>query len=621
MSFNKIRKKSIMIQVQNISKNFASQELFDNLSFKLNGGTRVGLVGRNGSGKSTLFKMILEEETPDSGEIIIPKNYKIGTLKQHLVFSESTLREEAALALTEEMKYDVYRVEKILFGLGFTQENLDEDPLSFSGGYQIRINLAKLLVTEPNLLLLDEPTNYLDIVSLRWLKNFLCSFEGELILITHNRDFMDSVCTHTMGLVRKNIEIIQGNTHKFYEQLASNDELYAKQKIAQDKKVKELEEFIAKNKARASTAALAQSKVKQLEKMDLMNDLAFDNTLAFDFNFKETPAKVMLEVDKLAFGYEEDNLLFKNISFSIQRGECIGIIGKNGKGKSTLLNALAGELKQLEGSVSSHPSVEFAHFGQTNIARLHEKSTVTDEIHSANTKLSTQVIRSIAGAMMFSGDSADKKVSLLSGGEKSRVMLGQILAREVNLLFLDEPTNHLDMESIEALTEAIQNFDGAVMIVTHSEEMLRRVCDRLIIFAKDGAEYFDGGYDEFLTKVGWEEDEAEVKEKVAPKSTSKENKKLRAELVRERNKLTSPLKKKVEKLENKIMEVEDSLTLHHQELIEASNAGDSASLMELSKTVSSQESEVEELFEELEVFQTELDELNESYEEKINLLA
>jgi len=609
-----------MIQLQNITKNFASQELFNNLNLKLNAGNRTGLVGRNGSGKSTLFKLILGEESADSGEVIIPKNYKIGTLKQHLTFSESTLREEAALALEEEMKYDVYRVEKILFGLGFTHEDLEKDPLSFSGGYQIRINLAKLLVTEPNLLLLDEPTNYLDIVSLRWLKNFLRAFEGEVILITHNRDFMDSVCTHTMGLVRKKIEVIAGNTHKFYEQLAANDELYAKHKIAQDKKVKELEEFIAKNKARASTAALAQSKVKQLEKMERLDELAFDNTLAFDFNFKETPAKVMLEVKKLAFGYTPENLLFKDISFSIQRGECIGIIGKNGKGKSTLLNTLAGELKQLEGDVSSHPSVEFAHFGQTNIARLHPNATVTDEIHSANTKLSTQVIRSIAGAMMFSGDSADKKVSLLSGGEKSRVMLGQILAREVNLLFLDEPTNHLDMESIEALTEAIQNFDGAVMIVTHSEEMLRRVCDRLIIFAKDGAEYFDGGYDDFLAKVGWDEDEVEVKEKVAPKSTSKENKKLRAELVRERNKLTSPLKKKVEKLENRIMEVEDSLSTHHKELIEASNAGDSATLMELSKTVSAQETQVEELFESLEVSQNELDEIINSYEEKINLL-
>ena len=610
-----------MIQLQNISKNFASQELFENLNLKLNSGNRAGLVGRNGSGKSTLFKIILGEEHPDSGDVIIPKNYRIGTLKQHLSFSEKTLREEASLALGEEMQYDVYRVEKILFGLGFNAEDLEKEPLSFSGGFQIRINLAKLLVTEPNLLLLDEPTNYLDIVSLRWLKNFLRAFEGEVILITHNRDFMDSVCTHTMGLVRKDIEVIQGDTHKFYEQLASNDEHYQKQKEAQDRKVKELEEFIAKNKARASTAALAQSKVKQLEKMDRLHDLSFDNSLAFDFNFKETPAKIMLEVEDLSFGYLHDNLLFKDIKFTLNRGECIGIIGKNGKGKSTLLNTLAGELKQLSGEVRSHPSVEFAHFGQTNIARLHPSSTVTDEIHSANTKLSTEVIRSIAGAMMFSGESADKKVSLLSGGEKSRVMLGQILARDVNLLFLDEPTNHLDMESIEALTEAITSFEGGVMIVTHSEEMLRRVCDRLIIFAKDGAEYFDGGYDEFLEKIGWEEEEKEERVKVAPKSNNKENKKLRAELVRERNKLTSSLKKKVEKLENKIMEVEDSLTSHHQELIEVSNSGDSASLMELSKLVSDEENKVEEMFEELEVAQTELDTINEEYESKIEALS
>ena len=610
-----------MIQLQNISKNFASQELFENLNLKLNSGNRAGLVGRNGSGKSTLFKIILGEEHPDSGDVIIPKNYRIGTLKQHLSFSEKTLREEASLALGEEMQYDVYRVEKILFGLGFNAEDLEKEPLSFSGGFQIRINLAKLLVTEPNLLLLDEPTNYLDIVSLRWLKNFLRAFEGEVILITHNRDFMDSVCTHTMGLVRKDIEVIQGDTHKFYEQLASNDEHYQKQKEAQDRKVKELEEFIAKNKARASTAALAQSKVKQLEKMDRLHDLSFDNSLAFDFNFKETPAKIMLEVEDLSFGYLHDNLLFKDIKFTLNRGECIGIIGKNGKGKSTLLNTLAGELKQLSGEVRSHPSVEFAHFGQTNIARLHPNSTVTDEIHSANTKLSTEVIRSIAGAMMFSGESADKKVSLLSGGEKSRVMLGQILARDVNLLFLDEPTNHLDMESIEALTEAITSFEGGVMIVTHSEEMLRRVCDRLIIFAKDGAEYFDGGYDEFLEKIGWEEEEKEERVKVAPKSNNKENKKLRAELVRERNKLTSSLKKKVEKLENKIMEVEDSLTSHHQELIEVSNSGDSASLMELSKLVSDEENKVEEMFEELEVAQTELDTINEEYESKIEALS
>ena len=609
-----------MIQLTNISKNFASQELFSNLSLKLNSGNRLGLVGRNGSGKSTLFKLILGEESADSGEVIIPKNYKIGALKQHLEFSESTLREEAALALEEEMKYDTYRVEKILFGLGFTQSDLDKNPLSFSGGFQIRINLAKLLVTEPNLLLLDEPTNYLDIISLRWLKQFLRAFDGEVILITHDRNFMDAVTTHTAGIIRKTVKVIPGDTHKFYAQLEANDELHVKQKIAQDKKVKELEEFIAKNKARASTASLAQSKVKQLEKMDLLEDLNFDNSLAFNFNFKDTPAKVMLEVKDLSFGYSADKILFKDISFTLEKGECLGIIGKNGKGKSTLLNTLAKELKAISGEISSHPSIEFAHFGQTNIARLHPNNTVLDEIHSANTKLGAEVIRSISGAMMFSGDSADKKVSLLSGGEKSRVMLGQILAREVNLLFLDEPTNHLDMDSIEALTKAITNFDGSVIIVTHSEELLRRVCDRLIIFAKDGAEYFDGGYDLFLEKIGWEEEIEEKTTKVAAKNNSKENKKLKAELVRERNKVTSKLKKEVEKLESSIMEIEELLKVNHQELIEVSNSGDSARLMELSKLVSTQENEVEQNFEALEIAQNELDELNESYDEKINNL-
>ena len=596
-------------------------EIFKNLDFKLNTSNRVGLVGRNGSGKSTLFKLILGEESADSGEVIIPKNYKIGTLKQHLTFSEKTLREESALALTEEMKYDTYRVEKILFGLGFVAEDLEKDPLSFSGGYQIRINLAKLLVTEPNLLLLDEPTNYLDIVSLRWLKTFLRAFDGEVILITHDRNFMDAVCTHTMGLVRKRIEIIPGSTHKFYEQLSANDELHAKQKVAQDKKVKELEEFIAKNKARASTASLAQSKVKQLEKMDRLEDLGFDNSLEFNFNFKDTPAKVLLDVKELAFGYTPENILFKDISFTLQKGEVLGIIGKNGKGKSALLNTIAKELQQISGEVEYHGTTSFAHFGQTNIAHLSDKNTVMDEIYVGNSKLSEAQVRSICGGMMFSGDNAKKKISLLSGGEKSRVMLGQIIARNVNLLFLDEPTNHLDMDSIEALTKAIQSFEGSVIIVTHSEELLRRVCDRLIIFAKEGAEYFDGAYDDFLEKVGWEEEELDEKVKVTPKSNNKENKKLKAELIRERNKLTSPLKKKVEKLEAKIMQLEESLELHHKELIECSNSGNSAALMELSKTVSDEEKEVEHLFEEFEEFSMELEEINESYEEKIEQLS
>ena len=545
-----------MVELINIKKSYPTQDLYQDLNLRLNKGDKVGLVGRNGTGKSTLFKLILGEEQPDSGEIATPKNYKIGALKQYFDFTEKTLLDETALALSEDDKYNIYKAEKILFGLGFSEEDLQKEPKSFSGGYQIRINLAKLLLTEPNMLLLDEPTNYLDILSIRWLREFLKSFDGEVILITHDRDFMNSVCTHTMGIIRKNAFIIPGGTQKFFEQLASNEEHYEKQKIAQEKKIKDLEEFIAKNKARAATATLAQSKVKILEKMEVMDDLQYDANLDFDFNYKDTSAKFLLEVKDLSFGYSKDNILFKDITFALSRGETLGIIGKNGKGKSTLLNVIAGELKALSGTVDYHPSTVFGHFGQTNINHLNLNNTIIEEIQSVNNKIPEPVIRNICGIMMFSGDNAKKKISLLSGGEKSRVMLGKIIAKDVNLLFLDEPTNHLDIESIEALTNAIKAFEGSSIIVTHSEELLRAVCDRLIVFTNDGALYFNGTYDEFLEKIGWGDDIDEPKKKEdkkdKPKLNKKESKQLRAQLVAKKSQDLKPLKSELEELESKV---------------------------------------------------------------------
>ncbi|RXJ64920.1 ABC transporter ATP-binding protein, partial [Halarcobacter ebronensis] len=275
--------------------------------------------------------------------------------------------------------------------------------------------------------------------------------------------------------------MLEGSTHKFYAQLEANDEHYEKQKEAQDKKRKELEEFIAKNKARASTAAQAQSKVKLLEKMDEMDSIVDEATLEFDFNYKDTPAKVLLDVKGLSFGYKENEILFKDISFTLKKGETLGIIGKNGKGKSTLLNNIAKELKPLSGTIDYHGTTTFGHFGQTNISHLNPNNTIMDEIYVSNAKLPEATVRGMCGSMMSSGDDVKKKISLLSGGEKSRVMLGQILAKDVNLLFLDEPTNHLDMQSIDSLTKAIKNFEGSCIIVTHSEELLRQVCDRLIV--------------------------------------------------------------------------------------------------------------------------------------------
>ena len=610
-----------MIQINNLTKSYGTRILFENLNLKLSQGQKIGFVGRNGSGKSTLFKIILGEESYDDGEVLIPKNYRIGTLRQHLHFTHKKVREECASVLIGDAQHDVYKVEKILFGLGFTQEDLDKDPLSFSGGYQIRMNLVKLLVTEPNLLLLDEPTNYLDIVSLRWLASFIRAFEGEVILITHDRDFMDSVSTHTMGLRRRNVSIIKGGSAKYYEMMAQEDELYVKTKINHDKKREELIDFVARNKARASTAVMAQSKAKELEKMGIMESLEGEKDLSFSFSYRPTPAKVIMEVKNLSFGYTADDLLFKNLSFNLEKNKCLAIIGKNGKGKSTLLNTMAGVLKPT-GEILSHPSTAIAHFGQTNIDRLDKNNTIADEIQSADNTLQNVKVRSICGTMMFSGDDADKKISILSGGERSRVMLGKIIATPANLLFLDEPTNHLDMQSIDSLCDALKRFDGSVVIVTHSEMLLRELADQLIIFREGGAEFFDGNYDQFLEKIGWDEEISETPKpaKAVQNSNKKEQKQQRAELIQERSRLLNPLKKEIDTCENTIIKLEDKLKISHEKLIEYSNQGDSGKLQELSKSISVDEKEIENLFERLEIASNEFDRITKETDEKLQTL-
>ncbi|MDD4856165.1 MAG: ABC-F family ATP-binding cassette domain-containing protein, partial [Sulfuricurvum sp.] len=532
-----------------------------------------------------------------------------------------TVRDECASVLTGDAEHEVYRVEKILFGLGFTQEDLDKDPLSFSGGYQIRLNLVKLLVTEPNLLLLDEPTNYLDIVSLRWLASFIRAFEGEVILITHDRDFMDSVSTHTMGLRRRAVSILKGNSKKYYAFMEQEDELYVKTKINHDKKREELIDFIARNKARASTAVMAQSKAKELEKMGIMENLVDEKDLAFSFSYRPTPAKVIMEVKNLSFGYTADELLFQNLSFILETKKCLAIIGKNGKGKSTLLNTMAGVLKPT-GEIISHPSTAIAHFGQTNIERLDKNSTIADEIQSADNTLQNVRVRSICGTMMFSGDDADKKISILSGGERSRVMLGKIIATPANLLFLDEPTNHLDMQSIDSLCDALKRFEGSVVIVTHSEMLLRELADQLIIFREGGAEFFDGGYDEFLEKIGWDEEITDTPKpvKATQNSNKKEQKQQRAELIQERSRLLNPLKKEIDHCENTIMKLEDKLKESHKQLIVYSNQGDSGKLQELSKSISMDEKEIENLFERLEAASNEFERITKETDEKLQAL-
>ena len=518
-----------MIAASNLEKSFGPQVLFDKVSFLINPRERIGLVGKNGTGKSTLFKMILGNERYDSGTLSMPKGYRIGTLEQHIHFTQPTVLKECIQALPVEKQWDHYKAEIILSGLGFSEQDFQKDPATFSGGFQVRINLCKALLADPNMLLLDEPTNYLDILSLRWLKEYLNKWPGEMILITHDRDFMDKVTTHTLGLHRKQARKVKGDTIKFYELIMQEEETYEQTRKNLENKRKEMQSLIDRFRAKASKASMAQSRLKMMEKMGTMEKLSTEKNLGFRFNHLPCPGKKIMNIKNLSFSYtgKPDENIFSDLSFSIGRKDRIGIIGANGKGKSTLLNCLAGELTPTKGEIIPHPSTSLGHFGQTNIDRLESRNQVLQEILRSNPNLSMTAAHSICGAMMFEGDMAKKKVEVLSGGERSRVLLGKIISHPTNLLLLDEPSHHLDVESIECLIEELSDYQGALVIVTHSELILKTLAENLIIFHRGRAEYFHGGYEEFLEKVGWEGEPISEK-KVKPKMSKKEARKLRA---------------------------------------------------------------------------------------------
>lgn len=593
-----------MIQVNGLSKSYGARELIKNVSFVINPRERVALVGRNGHGKSTLFKLILGKESPDEGNISIPKNYTLGTLDQHINFTKETVLEECTQVLSEEEKFDSYKAESILMGLGFSTEDFKKSPSSFSGGYQVRINLCKSLLLNPSMLLLDEPTNYLDIVSLKWLTSFLKKFPGEVVVISHDQDFLNGVCTHTMGIHRKELRKVKGTTFHYYQQLEEAEEIYEQTRLNQERKAKEIQNFVDRFRAKATKASQAQSRLKELEKMEILEKLDDVSSMSLRFQYHPCPAKIIMNAENLSFGYKDGELLFKDLSFHVGKIDRIGVIGKNGKGKSTLLNVLANELTESSGKVSSHSEMLLGHFGQTNINRLTLENTIYNEIANENDSLSISDVRGICGAMMFSGDDADKKIKVLSGGERSRVMLGKILAKKTNLLFLDEPTNHLDIESIDVLSDELQKFKGAVVVVTHSEMLLRKVCNKLIIFHQGKAEYFPYGYDHFLEKIGWEEEE--IKPRKVKKTTP----------VKGHNFNKENNEKKIQELTKKINEIEESIeTLEKyqdvvsEKLSKASMEGDVKKIEDLSKTLSDIENKVEALFETLEDLVIQQDEL------------
>lgn len=617
-----------MIAAENLTKQFGGQVLFRDINFKINSGERVGLVGRNGHGKTTLLRIIAGEEQPDGGSIVRPKNHRIGWVRQHISFTEQTVLAEGMLGLPEGQEDHFWKVEKVLSGLGFSGSDMGRHPSEFSGGYQVRLNLAKVLVSEPDLLLLDEPTNYLDIASIRWIEQHLCGWRRELLLVTHDRGFMDKVVTHTMAIHRNQIRKIKGTTEDLYARIAQDEETYEKTRANDERKRKQLEQFITRFRAKARLAGLVQSRVKALAKQEKREKLEDLSSLEFSFRHKPFRGKNLLSVENISFAYDRCEPIVSDFSLTVGASDRICIVGRNGQGKTTLLKLLSGTLEPQAGRTQLNPNAVMGFFEQTNVSSLVNTRTVEEEIICSDSEISRQKARDICGAMMFEGDSALKKIGVLSGGEKARVMMGKLLATPLNLLLLDEPTNHLDMDACDSLVAAIDQFEGAVVMVTHNELFLHALAQRLIVFQERKIQLFEGTYQEFLERQGWRDEiesstqqapRVEVKPEIvrAPVFDKKDVKRKRFEIIADRTKVQKPLERRVAELEQEIGSCEQQIEAFNLSLELASREGDSAKISEIAKSMHKVQVTTNGLIQQWENAAHELKEIKDSFDQRL----
>lgn len=536
-----------MITVANLSKSYGGQVLYQNGSFFIGPGEKVGLVGPNGAGKTSLFRLITGEERPDSGQVtyanslrlayfsqkigemkgktvlneVIEGNPRLGFLRQEISKIEKKL-EDPELDSDEMMKiledlgeyqtefekiggYDIeFKAAEVLTGLGIMPEEHSRMVESYSGGWKMRIALAKVLVQNPDAILMDEPTNYLDLESIIWLEEWLKNFKGAVFMTSHDRDFMNGIVKKIVEVNHKTITVYNGN----YEYYATEREIRREQLVAsferqQDMLAKE-EEFIAKFAARASHAAQVQSRVKKLDKIDKIELPPEEQSIDFEFPVAPRSGNDVVKINDLKKVYSTDlgdKLIFSNVSGVINRLDRLAVVGVNGAGKSTLLKIIAGMLDATSGTSELGASVNMGYFSQFSLDVLNPSNTVFEEVRSRiKHDKSDGYIRNLLAAFLFRGDDVDKKVSVLSGGEKSRLILATMLTNPLNLLILDEPTNHLDIRSREVLMDALKRFEGTLIMVSHDRHFIKALTTKVAEVDKGGVRFFEGNYDYYLEK-------------------------------------------------------------------------------------------------------------------------
>ena len=601
-----------MISANNISVYFGGQELFDNVSFMVNKGDRIGLVGKNGAGKSTLLRILSGEQSPNEGSISTPNESTLGYLRQDLEFEEGrTVQEEAELAFKEikelEQKINAINLEmsertdyesdaymqlitdlnelnerfgllggytiqsdmsQVLLGLGFQLDDFSRQTNEFSGGWRMRLELAKILLSKPDVLLLDEPTNHLDIESIVWLEGWLKSYAGAVVLVSHDRTFLDAATNRTIDLILGKANDYKASYSKYVELRKDRQEKQIQSKKNQDKEVKQTKMLIEKFRAKKSKAAFAQSLIKKLDKMDVI-EVEQDETASMHFKFPPAPhsGKVTLKVNNVAKSYDELEVL-KGINLLLERGEKIAFVGKNGEGKTTLAKVIVDAISY-EGDVEYGHQVKMGYYAQNQSELLDENKTIIEVIEDAADEQSRPRVRDMLGSFLFSGDAAQKKVKVLSGGERARVALCKLLLEPVNLLIMDEPTNHLDMVSKDILKKALNKYDGTLIIVSHDRDFLQGLTQKVYEFKEQNIKVHLGDIHDFLNakKVAdFKQFELENKQKATTKKTQdsenkisyQERKQLDKDIKKTSNKVKS-LERSVEALENELKELDTEL--------------------------------------------------------------